>query len=87
MPVTRDQQAKPPAKKAKGENGVATKAPATPAAADAAPESCTVFVGNLSWNSEEGSITEHFKDCGNVTSVRVGEWRARACGWRCTCVL
>lgn len=64
----------PAAKKAKAENGTAVKTPAPKAAAATdEPESCTVFVGNLSWNSDDSTIGEHFKDCGNVTSIRVGE--------------
>lgn len=61
-------QAKPVAKKAKVE--------AAPAAATNGgdPESCTVFVGNMSWNSDDSSITEHFKGCGKIAGIRVGEW-------------
>ena len=34
--------------------------------------STTCFVGNLSWNSNEDTIREHFSECGTVVSVRIG---------------
>ena len=37
-------------------------------------EGClTVFVGNLSFNIDEDSLREAFKDCGEITSVRFAE--------------
>lgn len=33
----------------------------------------TIFVGNLSYNSTEEDITNFFRDCGNVVSVRLGK--------------
>lgn len=35
------------------------------------PNSTTVWVGNLSWNSNEDSIKKHFSKCGKVTGVRI----------------
>lgn len=44
---------------------------ATPAAAAGA--SSTIFVGNLPWSADQDSIAALFADCGEVTSVRIGE--------------
>ena len=56
----------PAAKKAKAE---------TPAAAVDPNASCTVFVGNMAWGTDEASLRSAFADVGKVTSVRVGEFR------------
>ena len=46
----------------------------TPREPSAKPEGClTVFVGNLSFNIDEETLREAFKECGEITSVRFAE--------------
>jgi len=43
----------------------------------AKPDGClTVFVGNLSFNVDEETLREAFKDCGEITSIRFVEDKA-----------
>ena len=52
----------------------------TPAAAVADPNaSSTVFVGNMSWGTDEESLRAAFDGIGEITSVRVGEQSWRGC--------
>lgn len=44
-------------------------------AADEEPPSTTVFVGNLPWSVGEEDIRGLFEECGEIKSVRIGEWR------------
>lgn len=48
-----------------------------------AGESSTVFVGNMSWNTDEDSLRAHFKKCGTIVSARIGECP----GWSWFCCL
>jgi nucleolin len=36
-----------------------------------APETSTVFMGNMNFRSDENSIKQFFRQCGNVVSVRI----------------
>ena len=67
--------------KAADKTPAAVKKPAAAAAAAADGASSTCFVGNLSWGTQEDGLKKHFKDCGKVVSVRVGEWHPL-----CVCV-
>jgi nucleolin len=39
------------------------------------PDSTTVFVGNLSYNTTEDSVTQIFESCGKIKGVRLAKDR------------
>lgn len=39
----------------------------------AAKGSCTIFVKNLSWGTDENGLKKFLKSCGSIVDVRVGE--------------
>lgn len=57
--------------KSKTKSQKKTKAPFELKALGPRPEGCwTLFLGNLSYNIDEEKVREHFKDCGEISSVR-----------------
>jgi hypothetical protein len=42
----------------------------------AAQGSSTIFIKNLPWSADDAMLTDFFGECGNVTSVRIGEHRS-----------
>jgi len=35
----------------------------------------TIFIGNLSWEADEDALKDVFKDCGEITSVRIARYK------------
>lgn len=70
-----EEEEKPAAKKQKGNDGAAV--PPTPAAG--AEGSRTIFMKNLAWKADEDSIREFFSECGEIASVRIGEFGTEFC--------